>query len=549
MFSRLAGRLKLSRLIGRLKKSVAATAIAGVAGLSVVAAIGWGVADADDDELVGRAISDAHLAAINEAALSCPMLTPTRIAGQLMAESGLNEKAKRTVSGGRGIAGLDDADWKRWAPWQKAARTDPAANILALAHQMCHFSGELRLTTMRGDHWQLSLAAYRSGMKAVESAGGVPKPAADYVKKADAYAAYYEKLPHIGSDKPAAPDEKPDDTKPIPDEYVEPLVKAGTKCPQVSSAAVAGQIMALSGFNGDKLGSRGEQGIAQFRPDIWKRFAPGGTSPWDAKVAIPVVGTALCGLVTEFSGLPGDPYLLAVSAFTSGPTTVRQAGGKPQASATGFLERVAAYTAYYKLDTRLTGAPNAAPPAGKPTASNPVAVPSGAAPPPPPEAQAQAQANPPKGKDTPKSKTTTKAAQPQSQPDTPLPGVTFVQKMSGKCLDAGAGVDGTKLTMQSCSNASSQRWDVRDDGTIRSILTGLCMDVAMADTAQGTPVQTANCSGNPAQQWSINNNMVKTGLTNNCIDSVGDSKANGTKIEMVGCQGAGHSQQTWNRKK
>ncbi|GAB3806203.1 hypothetical protein GCM10027605_33820 [Micromonospora zhanjiangensis] len=50
------------------------------------------------------------------------MLTPARVAGQLMAESGLDNKSSRTASGGRGIAGLRDADWKKWAPWPDAKR-------------------------------------------------------------------------------------------------------------------------------------------------------------------------------------------------------------------------------------------------------------------------------------------------------------------------------------------------------------------------------------------------------------------------------------------
>ena len=37
-------------------------------------------------------------------------------AGQLMAESSLDNRAKDTVSGGQGIAGLDQDHWKTWKP-------------------------------------------------------------------------------------------------------------------------------------------------------------------------------------------------------------------------------------------------------------------------------------------------------------------------------------------------------------------------------------------------------------------------------------------------
>ena len=74
--------------------------------------------------MTGRAVTNEQLTAIVAAARSCPMLTPARIAGQLMAESGLDNRAQKTASGGRGIAGLDDDDWKAWKPWPDAQRSD-----------------------------------------------------------------------------------------------------------------------------------------------------------------------------------------------------------------------------------------------------------------------------------------------------------------------------------------------------------------------------------------------------------------------------------------
>ncbi|MFV2086431.1 hypothetical protein [Micromonospora sp. LOL_021] len=106
------------RLLDRLPRRTTAGIIAGLAALStVVATIGFGAASARDDDLIGQPVSDEQLAVIVAAAESCPMLNPARVAGQLMAESGLDADADTTTSGGQGIAGLDAQDWQDWAPW------------------------------------------------------------------------------------------------------------------------------------------------------------------------------------------------------------------------------------------------------------------------------------------------------------------------------------------------------------------------------------------------------------------------------------------------
>ncbi|WP_345074758.1 RICIN domain-containing protein [Phytohabitans flavus] len=343
----------------RLGRRTMAIVLACLAALpAVVAGIGWSVSAAVDDNLTGRPIPDHQLAEIVSATSSCPMLTPARVAGQLMAESGLNSTAVRTKSGGRGIAGLDDQDWKRWAPWPNAVRTDSSANILALAHQMCDLSGQLRVANVPGDRWRLSLAAFRSGLTAVEEERGIPDSAADYVDEAVGYASYYARQPKFGGPGgQPVPTTPPANAKPLPAEYVQPVLAAGKVCQQVTPAAVAAVLMAASGFQPNLLGRNGERGIAQFRTDLWRRYGPADGSAWEPADAIPAVGTALCTLITELSAISGDPYVLALSAFRMGPDAVRQAGGTPNAATHAFLGNVASYTPYYQLDTRLAAAP------------------------------------------------------------------------------------------------------------------------------------------------------------------------------------------------
>ncbi|MEV6709753.1 transglycosylase SLT domain-containing protein, partial [Micromonospora wenchangensis] len=356
----------LARL-GSIPRRTAAFVVAGLAVLSmVVAAVGWGAAEARDDDLTGRPVSKEHLTTIQSAARSCPTLTPARLAGQLMAESGLDGRADRTASGGQGIAGLDAAAWKAWAPWPGAERSDPAANILALAHLMCDLSGQVRLADVPGDTWRLSLAAFHTGLDEVRDAEGVPTDAVRYVDQASGYAAYYGKLTAFGGSGQPRPSTGVQQPKAVPGSYTALVVRAGSVCAEVTPPLVAAQLMALSGFDANLLGPEGQRGVAQFRPEVWQAYGPSDASAWDPQEAIPAAGTALCALHKELSGLEGDPSLLALAAYRNGPAAVRQAGGDLDAGTQAYLRTVREHTDYYALDNRLRPAPPSASPSPSP---------------------------------------------------------------------------------------------------------------------------------------------------------------------------------------
>lgn len=82
--------------------------------------------------------------------------------------------------------------------------------------------------------------------------------------------------------------------------------------------------------------------------------------------------------------------------------------------------------------------------------------------------------------------------------------------MSGKCLDvAGAGTaDGTNVQLADCNGGPAQNRkivedkDLGDVATVTSKVSGKCLDVAGAGTADGTNVWQWTCSaGNSAQMW------------------------------------------------
>jgi hypothetical protein len=109
-------------------------------------------------------------------------------------------------------------------------------------------------------------------------------------------------------------------------------------------------------------------------------------------------------------------------------------------------------------------------------------------------------------------------------------GRQLVNPATGKCLTAVAGSDGTPLTLQPCTNALNQMWDVvAADGTIR--MKDLCMDAAWGTTTPGTVVQIANCSGNPAQQFSRRGDTLYAQQANLCATAVDG----GAGVQLQAC--------------
>ncbi|MFF9019274.1 non-reducing end alpha-L-arabinofuranosidase family hydrolase [Streptomyces eurythermus] len=76
-----------------------------------------------------------------------------------------------------------------------------------------------------------------------------------------------------------------------------------------------------------------------------------------------------------------------------------------------------------------------------------------------------------------------------------------------KCLDVPghATTSGTKVQIWACSGGTNQQWQVKSDGTVVAVESGLCLEAAGAGTANGTAVQIGTCNGGSNQKW--------TGLT------------------------------------
>ncbi|MFI5610680.1 ricin-type beta-trefoil lectin domain protein [Amycolatopsis sp. NPDC051903] len=127
---------------------------------------------------------------------------------------------------------------------------------------------------------------------------------------------------------------------------------------------------------------------------------------------------------------------------------------------------------------------------------------------------------------------------------TPPPtGGTQITGYGGKCVDV-AGADsanGTKIDLYTCNGTNAQQWTATG-GTLQAL--GKCMDVAAAGTASGTKVQLYDCNGTAAQQWTHTsaNQLVNTG-SGKCLDATGPSSADGTQLQIWTCTGAAN--QAW----
>ncbi|MEU1755123.1 ricin-type beta-trefoil lectin domain protein [Micromonospora matsumotoense] len=541
-----AVRQRLSRLPGppivaRIVAGVLALALAVLAGFA--ATTGFGTATAETVQ--GRAVPADQVPLIAQAALSCPTLTAPRLAGQLMAASGFAADA-RTDNGGSGVAGLTDELWQRWLPWPDAPRLDVAANIVALAHHMCDLVGQVSHGDIDGDTWELALAAHHSGMPAVQADHGVPDAATGYVRTVVGYAEWYSRQPDFdpdaagGTPTPAPPAPTAGSApRPIPDEYLTAILAAGRACPTVTPAKIAGQLMAASGFNQHLLGANGAQGIAQFLPTVWSRYATAGQSPWDAATAIATLGRTMCALTTDLGGLTADPYPLALAAFQWGPGV--QAGGAPDLSMVdGNASRVLAYAAFYAQDPRLGGRPSARPPLPTGTRGPVLALPTPAS-----TGPARPGANP--TKPAPASPPSTRAAvRPTTAPPAAAPTGYRIHGYGGTCLYAPSAVDGQQLVIWGCNSSARQKWTFGGDGTIRT--GSLCMDLADASSADGTRIQLATCNGGWAQKFWINGSgdLVNSAI-GRCVDIRDSSTANGTGLQLWTC--TGEANQKWTRVK
>ncbi|MEV6693610.1 glycosyl hydrolase family 18 protein [Micromonospora sp. NPDC051196] len=127
---------------------------------------------------------------------------------------------------------------------------------------------------------------------------------------------------------------------------------------------------------------------------------------------------------------------------------------------------------------------------------------------------------------------------------TPSGGTGPITGIAGKCVDVAAAntANGTAIQLYTCNGTNAQRWTVGADGTLRAL--GKCLDVTSAGTANGTPIQLWDCNGTGAQVWQAQSNgTLRNPASNRCLDATGNSSADGTRLQIWDCFGG--SNQVW----
>ncbi|MFJ3669296.1 ricin-type beta-trefoil lectin domain protein [Streptomyces sp. NPDC090106] len=120
-----------------------------------------------------------------------------------------------------------------------------------------------------------------------------------------------------------------------------------------------------------------------------------------------------------------------------------------------------------------------------------------------------------------------------------------IRGLAGKCVDVAAAnsANGTAVQLYDCNGTAAQQWTVGADGTIRAL--GKCLDVTGNGTADGTTVQLWDCTGGANQRWAVSSaNDIVNPQADKCLDVTGNTSANGTRLQIWTCSGGANQKWT-----
>lgn len=120
-----------------------------------------------------------------------------------------------------------------------------------------------------------------------------------------------------------------------------------------------------------------------------------------------------------------------------------------------------------------------------------------------------------------------------------------IRGLAGKCVDVAAAnsANGTPVQLYDCNGTAAQQWTVGSDGTIRAL--GKCLDVVSNGTADGSKVQLWDCTGGANQKWVVSSaNDIVNPQANKCLDVTDNNSANGTRLQIWTCGGGANQKWT-----
>lgn len=120
-----------------------------------------------------------------------------------------------------------------------------------------------------------------------------------------------------------------------------------------------------------------------------------------------------------------------------------------------------------------------------------------------------------------------------------------ISGLAGKCVDVAAAnsANGTAVQLYDCNGTDAQRWSNPGDGTLRAL--GKCLDVVDRSTASGAAVQLWDCTGGANQQWVVTAaHDIVNPAADKCLDVRDNNSANSTRLQIWTCTGGAN--QKWN---
>ncbi|MEV7085731.1 family 16 glycosylhydrolase [Streptomyces sp. NPDC093085] len=123
-----------------------------------------------------------------------------------------------------------------------------------------------------------------------------------------------------------------------------------------------------------------------------------------------------------------------------------------------------------------------------------------------------------------------------------------ISGIGGMCVDvAGASpANGTPIQLHNCTGVPAQQWTFAADGSIRAL--GKCLDVKDNSTADGAALQLWDCNGGGNQRWGVSSAQdIVNVQADKCMDATGNSSADGTRLQIWTCAGTPNQKWTINR--
>lgn len=119
-----------------------------------------------------------------------------------------------------------------------------------------------------------------------------------------------------------------------------------------------------------------------------------------------------------------------------------------------------------------------------------------------------------------------------------------IRGKGGLCLDIEGGVrPGRNLIVYDCNGGGNQRFERNRNGELR--VSGLCLDVADRNTADGARVMAFTCNGGPNQRWRVRGGEIRSEESGKCLDIENGRTRPGTAVILYRCNGGDNQRWSW----